>query len=108
MIPSLVGVLEDDLTLGNEICNNSSLGVELSKRFLLSLNELINILHTRRSNVSGGGQHDSVKELNMGLQLVTVGVAFPVEVHHDSGLLDVGDQLLVLLDESVELSELGV
>merc|ERR1712227_1101418 len=33
-------------------------------------------------------QHDSVKELNMGLQLVTVGVALPVEVHHDRGLLD--------------------
>merc|ERR1719168_601051 len=36
----------------------------------------------------------SLVELNMGLQLVTVGVALPVEVHHDRGLLDIGDQLL--------------
>merc|ERR1719340_192881 len=32
------------------------------------------------------------RKLNMGLQLVTIGVALPVEVHHDSGLLDIGDQ----------------
>merc|ERR1719192_1890868 len=84
-----VGVLEDDLTLSNEICDDVPLGVELGERLLLSLNELINILETRWGNVSGGGQHDSVKELNMGLQLVSVGVAFPVEIHHDSGLLDI-------------------
>merc|ERR550532_1626691 len=84
------------------------LGVELGERLLLSLNKLINILETRWGNVSGGGQHDSVKELNMGLQLVSVGVAFPVEIHHDSGLLDIGDELLVLLDEGVKLSELSV
>merc|ERR1712001_679069 len=92
-----VRVLEDDLTLGNEICHDVSLGVELRQRLLLSLNEFINILQTRWGDVSGGGQHDSVQELNMGLQLITIGVALPVEIHHDSGLLDIGDQLLVLL-----------
>merc|ERR1719445_778693 len=104
----LVGVLEDDLTLGNEISDNSPLGIKLSQRFFLPLNELINILNTRGGNVSGGGQHDSVQELNMGLQLITIGVALPVEIHHDSGLLDIGDQLLVLLDESLELSKFVV
>ena len=39
----------------------------------------------------------------MGLELITIGVALPVEVHHNSGLLDIGDQLLVLLDQSIEL-----
>merc|ERR1719223_604038 len=99
----LVRVLEDDLTLGDEVCDNVPLGVQLGEGLLLSLNELINILKTRGSDVSGGGEHDSVKELNMGLELITIGVALPVEVHHDSGLLDIGDQLLVLLDQSVKL-----
>ena len=43
----------------------------------------------------------------MGLELITIGVALPVEVNHDSGLLDIGDQLLVLLDQGVKLAELG-
>merc|ERR1712045_570360 len=34
------------------------------------LSQLIHILQARGSDVSGGGQHDAVKELNMGLQLV--------------------------------------
>merc|ERR1719150_1464769 len=33
-------------------------------------------------------QHGSVQELNMGLQLIAIGVALPVEINHDSGLLD--------------------
>ena len=40
----LVGVLEDDLTLGDEVCDNIPLGVQLGEGLLLSLNELINIL----------------------------------------------------------------
>merc|ERR1719468_1272219 len=98
----LVRVLEDDLTLGNEVCDNVPLGVQLGEGLLLSLNELINILKTRGSDVSGGGEHDSVKELNMGLELITIGVALPVEVHHDGSLLDIGDQLLVLLDQQIK------
>jgi len=39
----------------------------------------------------------------MGLELITIGVALPVEIHHDSGLLDIGDQLLVLLNETFKL-----
>merc|ERR1719384_2606013 len=90
----LVRVLEDDLPLGNEVCDNVPLGVQLGEGLLLSLNKLINILEARGSNVSGGGEHDSVKELNMGLELITIGVALPVEIHHDSSFLDIGDQLL--------------
>merc|ERR1711868_200933 len=101
-----VRVLEDDLTLGNEICNNVSLGIKLRKRLFLSLNQLINILETRWSNFSGGRQHDSIKELNMGLQFITIGITLPVEIHHDSGLLDIGDELLMLLDQSIKLSKL--
>merc|ERR1711884_304622 len=83
-----VRVLQDDLALGNEICDHSSLGVELSQGLLLPLDQLVNILNARGGDVPGGGQHDTVQELNMGLQLVTVGVALPVEVHHDGGLLN--------------------
>merc|ERR1719211_537402 len=53
--------------------------------FLLALNQFINILQAGWSDVSGGGQHDSVQELDMGLQLITIGVALPVQIHHDSG-----------------------
>merc|ERR1719495_2684211 len=74
----LVRVFQDNLTLGNEINNNVLLGVELDKGLLLPLDELIDILNAGGSNVTGGGEHDAVKELNMGLQLVTVGVALPV------------------------------
>merc|ERR1711874_542786 len=102
----LVGVLEDDLTLGDEVCDNVPLGVQLGEGLLLSLNELINILKTGGGDVSGGGEHDSVQELHMGLELITIGIALPVEIDHDSGLLDIGDQLLVLLDQGVKLAKL--
>merc|ERR1719494_144802 len=75
---------------------------------LLPLNELIDILHAGGSNVTGGGEHDAIKELNMGLQLVTVGVALPVQINHDRGLLDAGNELLVLLDEHIQLLILGL
>merc|ERR1719192_2747089 len=104
----LVGVFQDNLTLGNEINNNVLLGVELDKGLLLPLDELINILNAGGSNVTGGGEHDAVKELNMGLQLVTVGVALPVQVDHDGGLLNAGDELLVLLDEHIQLLVLSL
>merc|ERR1740123_1313142 len=104
----LVGILEDDLTLGDEVCDNVPLGVQLGERLLLSLNKLINILETRGGDVSGGGEHDSIKELNMGLEFITIGVALPVEVHHNSGLLDIGDEVLVALDKGVKLAKLGV
>merc|ERR1711868_251490 len=100
-----VRVLEDDLTLGNEICDNVSLGIKLRKGLFLSLNQLIHILKTRWSNFSGGRQHDSIKELNMGLQFITIGITLPVEIHNDSSLLDIGDELLMLLDQSIKLSK---
>merc|ERR1719180_792806 len=86
-----VRVLQDNLTLGNEINNNVLLRIQLDKGLLLPLDELIDILHAGGSNVTGGGEHDAVKELNMGLHLVTVGVALPVQVNHDGGLLDAGN-----------------
>merc|ERR1719362_184972 len=103
-----VGMLQDNLTVGNEINNNVLLGIKLDKGLLLPLNELINILHAGGSNVTGGREHDAVEELNMGLQLVTVGVALPVQVNHDRGLLNAGNELLVLLDEHIQLLILGL
>merc|ERR1711868_107780 len=103
-----VRVLEDDLTLGNEICDNVSLGIQLRKGLFLSLNQLINILKTGWSNFSGGRQHNSIKELDMGLQFITIGIALPVKIHHDSGLLDIGDELLMLLDQDVQFSHFAL
>merc|ERR1719288_416194 len=50
-------------------------------------------------------QHDSIKELNMGLKLITISIALPVEINHDSCLLDIGDKFLMFLDQSVKLSK---
>merc|ERR1719170_39487 len=104
----LVGVFQDLLTLLNQVIHNIPLGIQLDKGLLLPLDELIDILHAGGSNVTGGGEHDAVKELDMRLQLVTVGVALPVQVDHDGGLLNAGDELLVLLDEHVQLLILGL
>ena len=38
----------------------------------------------------------------MGLELITIGVALPVEIHHNGSLLDIRDQLLVLLDQQIK------
>merc|ERR1719192_1834840 len=59
-------------------------------------------------DISCGRQHDSIKELNMGLKLITIGIALPVEINHDSCLLDIGDKFLMLLDQSVKLSKFCV
>merc|ERR1719320_921545 len=79
----LVWVLQDNLALGNKVCDNALLGIKLRERLLLPLNQFVNILNAGRSNVSGGGQHDSIKELNMRFQLITIGITLPVQVNHD-------------------------
>merc|ERR1719259_407184 len=99
----LVRVLKNLLTFVNKISDNSSLSLKLNQRLFLSLNQLINIFNTGRSNVSGGRHHDTIKELNMGLQLITIGIALPVQVHHNLGLSDGRDELFMLLDEGVQL-----
>merc|ERR1719402_2100575 len=104
----LVRVFQDLLTLLNQVIHNIPLGIQLDKGFLLPLDELIDILNAGGSNVTGGGEHDAVEELNMGLQLVAVGVALPVQVDHDGSLLNAGDELLVLLDEHIQLLVLGL
>merc|ERR1711973_72086 len=76
--------------------------ISFSMIFFLSLNQLINIFNTGRSNVSGGRHHDTIKELNMGLQLITIGIALPVQVHHNLGLSDGRDELFMLLDEGIQ------
>merc|ERR1719481_1442209 len=103
-----VGIFKDDLTLGNEVSHNGPLGVKLGEGLLLPLNQLINILYTGWSNLTSGRQHDSIKEFNMGLQLVTIGIALPVQINHNGSLLDSGDELLVLLDEDLELFVLSL
>merc|ERR1719270_208734 len=44
--------------------------IQMKNLDFLKRRPIINILKTRWSNVSGGRQHDSIKELNMGLQLI--------------------------------------
>merc|ERR1719427_246490 len=101
-----VRVLKDDLALSNEVHNNIPLAIKLNQGLLLPLNELIHILDTGWGDVTGGGKHDTVQELNMGLQLITVGVALPVEIHHDLSLHDSGNELLMLLDQTIKETHL--
>merc|ERR1719220_1201489 len=95
----LVRVLKDLLAFVDQILHHAPLGLQLDKGLLLPLDQLIHVLYTGGGDVSGGGEHDAVEELNMGLQLVTIGVALPVEVHHHLGLHHSWDELLVLLDQ---------
>merc|ERR1719447_496906 len=104
----LVGVLQNLLALLNQVIDHIPLRIQLDKGLLLPLDELIDILHAGGGNVAGGGEHDAIEELNMGLHLVTVGVALPVQVNHDGGLLDAGNELLVLLNEHIQLLILGL
>merc|ERR1719412_2135925 len=97
-----VRVLKDDLALSNEVHNNIPLAIKLNQGLLLPLNELIHILDTGWGDVTGGGKHDTIQELNMGLQLITIGVALPVEIHHERSLLYIWDQLLMLLDKNTK------
>merc|ERR1719221_1447186 len=98
----LVRILKDLLSLLNELLHHTPLGLQLDKGLLLPLNQLVHVLYTGGGNVSGGGEHDAVEELNVGLQLITVGVALPVEVHHHLGLGHSWDELLMLLDQVLQ------
>merc|ERR1719412_424941 len=97
-----VRVHKNLLALLNEVIDNIPLRVKLNQRLLLPLNKLIHILDTGWGDVTGGRKHDTVQELNMGLQLITIGVALPVEIHHDRGLLYAGNELLMLLDQNIQ------
>merc|ERR1712170_184423 len=53
-------------------------------------------------DVSCGRQHDSVKELNMRFELISIGITLPVEINHDSCFLDIWDKLFMLLDKGIK------
>jgi len=84
----LVEILQDLFALFNQLLDHTATSFQLDERLFLVLDQLVHILDARGRN--GGGQHDDVQELNVGLQIVTEGVALPVEVHHDLGLHDGG------------------
>merc|ERR1719435_222509 len=42
----------------------------------------------------------------MGLQLITIGIALPVQIHHHRGLCDIWNEFFVLLDKSIKLVSL--
>merc|ERR1719508_141763 len=69
----------------------------------MAFNELIYTFDARGSDFSGGGHHDSIEELNMGLELVAVSIALPVEIHHHLSLHHGRDQVFVVLDGLIQL-----
>merc|ERR1711899_387994 len=91
-----VGVLKKLSTLGDEISDDTTLGLQLSERLLLSLNQLFNVFNTARSNVTCGAEHDSVQKFNVWFQLITIGVTFPVEINFNLSFEDGWDKLFVL------------
>ena len=105
-INNLLRVVQESLALGNELIDNVLLSLKLAEGLLLPLNELINVLNAAGSNLPGGAEHDSIQELNVGSQLITVSVAFPVQVNLDLGLVDVGDQVLMALNQAIQLGNL--
>merc|ERR1719233_1438217 len=60
-------------------------------------------INSRRSNISGGGEHYSVKELDMGLQFITVCITLPVQVNHDGCFLNSWYKFFMLLDQIIQL-----
>ena len=94
----LVGVGEDELALLDEVHHHVPLGVELLQGLLLPLDQLIHVLDAGGHGVPGRGEHDAVQELDVRLQLVSIGI----EVDHDLGLGHSRDELLVLLDKVVQ------
>merc|ERR1719244_2424811 len=64
-------------------------------------------INTRRSNISGRGQHDAIKELNMWLQFITIGITLPVQVNHDRCFLNSWYQFFMLLDQIIQLISLS-
>ncbi len=103
----LLRVLQKLLALVDKLGHNDTLGLQLVEGLLLPLNQLLDILNARRSNVTSGAEHDAIQELNVGLELVTIGVALPVEIDLDLGLEDSGNEIFMLLDESLKLGVLS-
>jgi len=103
---NLLRIFKELLALGDELTDNGSLGFKLAKRLLLPLNQLLDIFNAARCDISGGAEHDAIKEFNVRLKLITVCITFPVQVNLDLGLEDGGNELFVFLDESIELGDL--
>ena len=98
----LLWVLKEYFALSDEVFDNAPFGLHLRKRLLLSLNQLFNILNAAGSNVTGRAEHDSIQELNIGFQLVTISITFPVEINFDLGLENNGNEVFVLGNNTVQ------
>merc|ERR1712223_223670 len=97
-----VWVFHKLLALGDQVLDNGPLGFKLSEGLFLSLDQLFDVFNAAGSNVTGGAEHDSIQEFNMGFQLITESVTFPVEIDLDLSFGYSGDEVLVLLDESLQ------
>merc|ERR1719507_2610166 len=97
-----VWVLKKYFALRDEVFDNVPFGLHLRKRLLLSLNQLFNILNAAGSNVTGRAEHDSIQELNIGFQLVTISITFPVEINFDLGLENSGNEVHVLGYDTIQ------
>ena len=100
----LLWILKKHFALRDEIFDNSSFGLHLSKWLLLPLNQLLDILNTAGSNVTSRAKHDSIQELNMGFQLITISVTFPVEINFDLGLENSWNEFLMLGNDNVQFA----
>jgi len=80
---NILWILKKLFTLGDEFSDNCPSCLQLVERLLLPFNQFFNIFYTARSNVSCRAQHDSIKELNVRLQLITISITFPVKIYFD-------------------------
>ena len=86
----------------NKLKHKVAFALKLAERFLLSLNQFFYIFNARRSNVSGGAEHDTVQEFNVGFQLITIGITFPVEINFDLSCENSGDKVFVFSNEIIK------
>ena len=105
-LSDLLRVLKELFALYDEIFDNSAFAFQLGEGFFLPLNQFFNVLNAAGSNVTGGAEHNAIQEFNVWLELVTIGITLPVEIDHDLGLHDSGNQLFVLLNQQVEFASL--
>ena len=77
----LLWILQQRLSLLNELPDNGPLGLQLIDGLLLSLDQLLHVLHATGRDLPRWAQHDAVKELDVRRKLVAVRVAAPVQVN---------------------------
>ena len=100
---NLLWVLQQLFAFLDEFVHDGPLVLKLVQGFLLPLNQLFYVFNTTGSNLSCGAEHDTIQELNMRCQLITIGITFPVQVDFKLGLLNSWNKSLMFNNYCFEI-----